>query len=155
VAAMVLGYAIALVTLSPQYLTLVGWARSTYAACNPVTLWSLLGHSAVFVSLIAWSCFALVRPGGYYRELCRIVLIANLSFLILAPVQRTGYPYHYYPASATAMLLLALLFVESRGSRSGHSRLVGVLCGGMAAALMVQASSDRVLESLLWKGRPA
>jgi hypothetical protein len=155
VAAVGLAYAISVVTMSPEYLGLVAWARSIYAACNRVPLYSLLGHWQVFLSLIAWSGFSLVRPGGHYREFCRLVLIANLNFVIIALVQCKGYPYHYYPPSATAMLLLALLFVESRGSRSSHSRLVGVLCGGMAAALMIQASADRVLESLLWKGHPA
>jgi hypothetical protein len=155
VAAMGLAYAIAVVTISPEYLRLVGWARSIYVACNPASFWSLLSHPAIFVSLIAWTGFSLVRPGGHYRECCRLLLIANVSFVIIALVQWKGYPYHYYPTFASAVLLLGLLFAESRGLSSGRSRIAGLLSVVVAAAVMVQASADRVVESVQWRGNPA
>ena len=149
-----LAYAMALLAIAPDYLKLVGWARPVYAACNPTSLVSLIGHPAVFVSLLAWTGLWLVRPEGPYRECGRAILIANVSFVSIMLVQGKGFPYHYYPTGASAILLLALLFVASRDLCSERSRIAGVLCGGLAVALIVQISADRVVESRRWEGHP-
>jgi hypothetical protein len=154
VAAMGSAYALAILLITPDYLDLVRWARPVYAACTPVSLGSLIGHASVFASLAALAAFGLLRPGGRHREICRVVLIADLGFLGIAWIQCKGYPYHYYPSMAASMLLLVLLYAASRGSGAGRARVVGVLCGGLAAGVMVQASVDRVAESLMWKGDP-
>ena len=104
--------------------------------------------------MMSWLGFALVRPRGHWRECCELALAANISLLCIAFIQYKGYHYHYYPALATAMLLLVLLVIESRGLSARRSRIAGVACGVVVAGLVLQASADRVDESLYWKGHP-
>jgi hypothetical protein len=154
IAAVGMAYAIAVVAITPDYLGLVRWARSVYAFSGPVTFSSMMAETAALVSLVAWLGFAFVRPRGKYRASCEVALVANISLLSIAIVQYKGYHYHFYPPLASAMLLLGLLFIESRGLGAPRSKIAGVLCGGLAAALAIQAAVDQVVESRLWKGHP-
>ena len=108
-------YAIAVVAITPEYLRLVGWARSLYMVTISVSFSNLVSEPAALVSMMSWLGFALVRPRGNWRECCEVALAANISLLAIAFIQYKGYHYHYYPAFATAMLLLVLLVIESRG----------------------------------------
>jgi hypothetical protein len=154
VAAVAITYAIAVVAITPDYLGLVEWARPVYAACNPAPFSSMMSETAALVSMMAWLGFTLVRPRGDDRECCEVALIANVALLSIALLQDKGFRYHFYPPFASAMLLLGLLFIESRGLEAHRSKIAGVLCGGLVAALAIQASADRVIDSLLWKGHP-
>lgn len=147
-------YAIAAVAIAPDYLRLVGWAWPIYSVSVPITFLTMIDNLAVVVSLIAWFCYPMVRPAGPYRDLCRVVLIADLSFLGITFLQYKGFAYHYYPPMAAATLLLGLLFLESRVLVEGRARWTGALCGGLAAAVMILAAGDRVVESRIWGGRP-
>jgi hypothetical protein len=154
VAAVGIVYAVAVATVAPDYLGFVGWAKSLYLFNNGMTFASLIGDSAACVSLLAGLGFILVAPRGHDRECCGVVLVASLSLLSIAVMQYKGYRYHYYPALASAMLLLALLFMASRGLAARRSRIAGVVCAGMLAALVLQAAANRVVESIMWRGRP-
>jgi hypothetical protein len=72
----------------------------------------------------------------------------------MAFLQYKGYPYHFYPPLASAMLLLGLLLVEPGGSGTGRSRMDRALCGGVLAVLMLQGTGDRIGERLYWGGPP-
>ncbi len=50
------------------------------------------------------------------------------------------------------MLLMGVLALESGGRDTIRSKLAGVICGGLVAILVVQATSDRVNEMRLWNG---
>ncbi len=149
-----LSYAIAVLVLTPEYLSLVQWMTPVYLASTPASYASLLSEPAALISMMAWLGFLLVRPGGNHRAYCRVILISNVSFLVIVLIQDRGYPYHYYPVMATAVLLFGLLFVDSRGLETTRPRNAGVVCGGVVVALLLQASADRVAESRLWRGRP-
>jgi hypothetical protein len=154
VAAVGMTYAIAVVVMAPDYMRLVRWAGPVYAASSLASVSSLVSEPATLASMLVWLGFTVVRPRGNWRAACEVTLIANLSLLGIVLIQYKGYPYHFYPPLASAMLLMGLLFVESRGLGTDRSRNSGVLCGGLLALLMLQASTDRVQESLLWRGYP-
>ena len=154
VAAVGLTYAIAVLVLTPEYLSVVAWAGRAYAATTVASFSSLMSEPPAVISMVAWLGFALVRPGGNCRACCRLILVSNVCFLVIVLIQFKGYAYHYYPLIASAILLLGLLFVGSRGLDTNRRRNAGVLCGGLAAVLMLQASVDRVNESRLWRGCP-
>jgi hypothetical protein len=147
-------YSIVVVMMTPDYLRLVRWAGPVYAASSLASVRSLVANPAVFVSMGAWLALAMVRPRGNYRACCEVILIANLSLLAIVFIQYKGYSYHYYPLLASAMLLMGLLLLESRGPGTELGRITGVLSGGVVALLIFQASVDRVNESLGWRGAP-
>jgi hypothetical protein len=153
VAALGITYAIAIVAITPDYLKLVMWARSVYSDSSVASISSLISEPGALVSMMAWLGFLFVRPRGSYRRCCEVILIANLGLLSAAFIQYRGYRYHFYPSLASAMLLMGLLALESGGLDTIRSKLAGVVCGGLVATLMVQATIDRVYETQQWRER--
>ncbi len=151
VAALGMTYAIAIVAITPDYLKLVMWARSVYSDSSMVSISSLISEPGALVSMMAWLGFMFVRPRGSYRTCCEVILIANLGLLSAALIQYRGYHYHFYPSLASAMLLMGLLALESGGLDTMQSKLAGVVCGGLVAALVVQAITDRVNDTQQWR----
>ncbi len=145
---------VATFVLTPDYLVMVRWLWPIYRYCANVSWRSMVDHPAVMLSVIAWLCYPMVQPRGAYRELCRVFLIVDLSLLAAAVLQSKGYSYHYYPAAASAIVLLGLLFIESREPIADRRAWAGVLGGGLAAALLIVAAGDRIFDARLWGAEP-
>jgi hypothetical protein len=133
VVALGLIYPIAIVVITPQYLTMVKWAGSLYLVSRQVSPAFLISEPEALFSMMAWLGFLLVRPRGDLRRCCELMLVANICVLSAVLIQYKGYRYHYYPPIASAMLLL------------------GLACGGLLAILAGQAVADRVNETRMWR----
>ncbi len=145
-------YAIAILAITPAYLRLVMWASPMYLNNKMLSFSTLISEPGAMVSMMAWLGFLCARPRGSLRRCCEVILIANICLLSAVFIQHKGYHYHYYPPYASAMLLMGLLALESGGLDAVRMRLVGEVCGGLLAILLVLAITDRVNETRQWSG---
>lgn len=74
---------------------------------------------------VVFIAFFLVRPTANSKEIRRILLVASMSFLLMAFLQRKGFYYHFYPAAATSVLLLTVMFLDSMETVGLIRRLAG------------------------------
>ncbi|NNG14924.1 MAG: hypothetical protein HKM89_00495 [Gemmatimonadales bacterium] len=144
-------YAVAALTLTPEYLDVVRQLGGPYLAFlrnSPiVTLLFGEGTRLPLVVLLAYLALLtrLPRPG-----LVTGLAIAVLGLLLVGTIQGKGWAYHFYPASATALILLGLMVATvTRPLTSLASRVYGVVSYGLVAAVFVSSvvvGAWRVLE---------
>jgi hypothetical protein len=123
-------YAGIVVEITPKYLDIIRWLGQPYAMYLRVPFTTLLSNPVTILSGLALFGYRAMRPRGEVQELCRIILLANASFLCAVLVQHKGFWYHYFPVYASALLVLGLLVLEAQ-KRADHflTRVFGVALG--------------------------
>ncbi len=154
VAAVGLTYAVAVMLFVPEYASMLRWAMPVYARCAQASVSTMIGEPATLITAIAALAYAAVRPQGDHRERCRLLMIATVSLLAIAFIQDKGFPYHFYPALATGLILIGLI-PAGWSEAGGHpSKLVIPLTRGILAVLVLAISASRVQECRIWRGNP-
>jgi len=106
-------YLTIIVLLTPEYGGAMKIAAQYYGALHSPFL-NVLLSPGLFLSLASLVAFLAARPAAGDTELRRILVVATLCFSCGAGFQRKEWAYHYYPASATAVLLLIVIAVGRR-----------------------------------------
>ncbi|SIO67415.1 hypothetical protein SAMN05444166_8358 [Singulisphaera sp. GP187] len=156
IAVMVVGlvYGIAILVFTPEYPGWLRWIAPVYAACSQASVSTLMSAPATRLSMVASLAFLAIRPRGELRAYCQLLLIANLSLLGIAFLQNKGYSYHFYPAFATAMMLIGLLAVGARGVEDRLQRGSILMTRCVLVAIVCGAAYARIGDSLIWRGCP-
>lgn len=154
VATVGLSYGVAIAVLTPEYPRWLFWITSTYAACGHASFLTLMNQSASWLTMVAALGFVAIRPRGPYRECCQLFLIASLALLGIAFIQGKGYSYHFYPALATALLLIGLLALQAREDMGRFRAYSSLIIKGILAITVLNAAAARLDDWLFWKGNP-
>jgi hypothetical protein len=149
-----LTYAVALATITPEYLQLIRWAGPLYSASGRAPFAQLASEPGVALAILALIGFLALRSKGDEPELLDLILVADLGFLGIALLQDKGYSYHFYPPLALAVMLIGLLAAGSLEALDRGSRLIVVTMRGALITLLLLVAAVRVQESMLWRGRP-
>ena len=108
-AAVLLLYGIAVVTLAPEYFGLVRRLGPVYWDYLRRPLGTILAGDlrplTVLWSLLYWP---LARRLSAHRRLVDVLGLATAGFMAAVVLQHKGFGYHYYPAIATGLLLVIL-----------------------------------------------
>jgi hypothetical protein len=154
VLAVLLVYAVLVLTAAPEYLALVKRLGSTYDAFARKNPFDLVLHSVEAVCGIgALLAYGLVRPSLRFRELGDVLALATGAFLLAALVQGKGFSYHFYPVSACTLLLAAVALVGQEPSRMRSAGRAGVLALGGLLLLGVGSGLAWSLRQL-WREDP-
>jgi hypothetical protein len=145
-------YGAFLLLVVPEYISLVSFLGSTYSRFLYEPYWRLLvaGPGALLPLFALLSCLALRRQAGH-PELWRVLAIATSAFLLGAAAQQKGLSYHFYPAFALGILMLALITLDARRGRQSFAvRLYRVVAPALLATtvvLMVVTDVRQILTS--------
>lgn len=131
------GYALAVIALSPDYLSMAMRLGPFYAKLIGNPMWVTLGMAGPVLFVAAY--IAAQRIERWPTDGLRSVCIAGyFGFLACAVLQRKGFSYHYLPAWGFGFLLLLRSFqVRPSGRRMRPSGLVVI--AGFALAFVVPA----------------
>ena len=134
-------YALAAFTLTPEYLDVLRQLGGPYLAFlrnSPImTLVFGEGTRLPLVALLAYLALRrhIPRPG-----LMTGLAIALLGLLLVGTIQGKGWAYHFYPASAIAVILLGLVVATvTRPLTSLATRVYSVVSYGLVAAVCLGA----------------
>lgn len=150
VAAVGLAYGVAVLALTPDYLRMARWVLPLYARCSPAPLAEMLAEPATMITTLAGLGFLTVRLRDEHRRVGRLLLVADLSLLAIAFVQDKGFRYHFYPAMAMGTMLIGLLAMGRSDRQELVPRFSMLLMRGVVAALLLEISVARVVESRRW-----
>lgn len=149
------GYGLVVVLLTPQWHQSIPLISAAYSVGPPLRVllvnpWTLIPVGATLLALVAPSSSA-------WRELRQVLLVLVVSLLSVAVWQGKGFPYQYYPAGASGIVLLGMTVLDlvrelnRRKARRGSVILaVGLLT---VITLLVQGSAAHALAS--WSGARA
>jgi hypothetical protein len=154
VAAVGVAYGVAVVGLTPDYLSMARWALPLYARCLPAPFSVMLAEPATMIIAVASIGFLALRPRGEHRQVCRFLLVAGLSLLAIAFLQDKGFTYHFYPAMATGTMLIGLLALGRPDPENAVRRYSLLMIRGVLALLVFEVSAARVVDSMRWGGNP-
>jgi hypothetical protein len=109
------GYLAAVVMLVPQYLDLTSMMGRLYAGYlrGPLWLTGILGEGAA-LCLFALLAFAVLRRGARHPALWAVLAVAVAALFASALVQGKGWRYHFYPSMCFGVLLLGVMWWDSR-----------------------------------------
>ena len=111
-------YLALVLTFTPEYLPMVRRLGGLYAEYRTATLPRLVaGDFAALVILLALAILIAYRRLLAPSPARSILLLATVGLYVGAMLQGKGFDYHYYPALATALLLLVM------GAATVHSAL--------------------------------
>jgi hypothetical protein len=153
VGAVQLGYALAIVPSLPAYLTVVREFGPAYQTFWHVPPWALvLFEPSSFLVVAALGLAAINHravPAG--RRACvRVFAALTAASWLVAIVQAKGWPYHFYPPSAFA---LVLLFFTAAGERG--STVTSAVAGGLALGLAIGAAVGPVVDEAVRLTEPS
>jgi hypothetical protein len=141
VAALLLAYAVSVLLLTPEYLDLVRRFGALYLAFFRASLVkTLLFGERSRLPLLALLAYLALR-----KQCPRPALLTGLALTVaglvsVATIQQKGWNYHFYPASATALVLLSTIVVTvQRPLTSLARRIYGVVAFGVVIAVMASA----------------
>jgi len=140
-------YLAAVVTLTPDYLRLVGvlgGAFMTYLSSSPLTLLTTPGALLTGFALLAALA---ARDTGRDAEAQGIIVAAMLGSFLAGLVQQKDLRYHFYPAFAVATLGLALLAARPAPERVG-GRAYRAIARWVVAAIALVVLGRAVIEAL-------
>ena len=143
VAVVLVAYALAVFALTPEYLDVVGHLGGPYLSFlrNSPTMTLLFGEGAR-IPMVALLAYVALRTQCSYAGPISGLAMSVLGLLIVATIQGKGWSYHFYPASATAVLLLGLMVTTvSRPFASLAPRVYGVVSYGLVAAILLGATT--------------
>ena len=125
IAAVLVAYGIAIVTLTPQYLELVRLLAGPYSRFLYDPFFHLLvtGPGAA-LSFFALLSFAALRPHARHSELWRSLALGTAVCLVAGAAQQKGLRYHFYPAFALATVVLGVVTWDAGRAIRSRVRLV-------------------------------
>ena len=144
-------YALAVVGLTPEYLDVVGRLGGPYLAFlrNSPIMTLVFGEGAR-LPVVALLAYVALRKRCPRPSLITGLAVAVLGLLIVGTIQGKGWSYHFYPASATSLLLLGLMVATVRRPLTSLApRVYGVVSYGLLAAILlgsVTMSAWKVLD---------
>jgi hypothetical protein len=153
IAAVGLSYAVAILTITPDYLPWIQRIASIYYGAGRSSLASLASEPGSILTALALLTFWILKPRADAGRRLEVILAANLALLVVAVLQIKGFSYQFYPAMATAVLLLGWLLVEFADPPASLARIV-FFVRVVVVLLMVSVLASRVRESIGWRGRP-
>ncbi|HSJ13194.1 MAG TPA: hypothetical protein VK939_02190 [Longimicrobiales bacterium] len=137
VAATVLGYGVATLILTPQYLPMMSRLGPTYMAAGTTFAESLLQWRSLVVGTIV----VLALASRKSNDLQKVLGIATFAWLVMAVLQMKKFywAYHYLPALAGALMLstVALIGILSTRRFLRLTVVYGVMIGLIAVADVV------------------
>ncbi len=145
VVALLVGYAAAVLLLTPEYLEVIRRFGSLYLSFFRASLLkTLLFGERSRLPLLAVLAFLALRHRCPNRDLLTGLALATLGLLAVATIQQKGWGYHFYPASAVGLVLLGSVAVTTERPLGSLPRR---LYGAVAVGVMVAVMSSAVLVS--------
>lgn len=129
-------YAAAVLWLTPAYLALLPVLRQVYGAFRPRSYAAILSNWRAAYVALAWVAAAASQPDETTRTLRRVLLLATAGFAAAMLVQQKGWEYHWYPALASATLLLGLAARDLARGGTPVRRRVGMAVAAVAASAL-------------------
>jgi hypothetical protein len=147
-AAVLLAYAVIVLLVTPEYLPMVRLLGGSYLGFLYDPFLHLLatapGVILCYFALLAW--VALRKHLGL-PAFGEVLVVSILGALAAGAAQQKGLPYHFYPSSALALVLLGIVVADSWGAASNAAeRLYQVLAGGVLATAAIGAVADGGLQ---------
>jgi hypothetical protein len=102
-------YILLVFVLARDYFAIIGDSFQLLGAYYESDVLSLLFPEPIVLVAVAGGVLVLVRSSSLDREVRGVLLVAMLAFAATALLQAKGWSYHYYPAKATAILLLGVV----------------------------------------------
>ena len=108
-------YVAGVLLMTPEYLRLVRLLGPAYSGYGRYPFWQVLvtapGTALCAVAVLAW---AALRREARHRTLWTVLLLALVAGFVAGAAQQKGWGYHFYPARAFAIALLALAVMDVR-----------------------------------------
>ena len=141
VAAVLLAYAVSILLLTPEYVDTVRRFGGLYLSFFRTSIVkTLLFGERSRLPMVALLAYLALRRQCPRPALLTGLAIVALGLLSVATIQQKGWNYHFYPAAATALLLLSTIVVTVRRPLTSLARRVyGVVVFGVVAAVMTSA----------------
>jgi len=141
VATVLLAYAVSVLLLTPEYFDLVRRFGALYLAFFRASLVkTLLFGERSRLPLLALFAYLALRKQCPRPALLTGLALAVAGLVTVATIQQKGWNYHFYPASATALVLLSTIVVMVRRPLTSLGRqLYGVVAFGVVIAVMASA----------------
>lgn len=151
-------YGLAIVRVTPEFFPMAEALGETYLGYLNGSLLDHLAQPAVVFVAVAVVAGLLVPLRDAWQAPALVLGVSAAAMLVMAAVQLKGWSYHYYPAFATAVVLLGLVVAGGRSrptlDPAGVARLaaagtlaVGV-AGGLASVPRIVAESQHRVERL-------
>jgi hypothetical protein len=146
VVAVLAAYGVSVFVLTPEYALLVRRFGALYLSFFRSTLvQTLLFGERSRLPLVALLAFLVLRRQCPRPALLTGLAVATLGLLVVATIQQKGWNYHFYPAAATALLLVGTIVLTVRRPLTSLAHRVygvavfGVVTAVLASALLVSA----------------
>ena len=150
-----LAYAVAVLTLAPEYRRIILWVGPLYSASGHPPFRELCTEPATFITGLAGIGFLTLRRQAKGGDGLGLILVADFGFLAIALLQNKGFSYHFYPPMALGVLVLGLLATESADALPGPRPGIPLLMlRGALIAVVLAVGFERVNDSLVWRGNP-
>jgi hypothetical protein len=147
-----LAYGVAVLLVTPSYVSMVRLLGGTYLEFlyDPFLRLLVTGPGVIlsWFAVLAW-----IALSKHLRSpaLGEVLVVAVVGALLAGAAQQKGFPYHFYPSWALALVLLGVLVADAwNGMRGAAERLYHVLAGAVLATAVILAV---VQGSLLLAGR--
>ena len=151
-AGVLLAYGVVVLLVTPDYVRMVRLLGGTYLEFlyDPFLHLLVTGPGVIlsWFAVLAWIALSKhLRPPA----LGEVLVVAVVGALLAGAAQQKGFPYHFYPSWALALMLLGVLVAHSWNAlRGAAERLYHVLAGAVLATAVILAV---VQGSLLLAGR--
>jgi hypothetical protein len=147
---LLVGYVAAIALLTPAYFDVVRRLGPMYLRYLQESVWTLLllapGAALVFLALLA---HVVLRSYERDRNLGDALAAGVVGCYLSGVAQQKGLPYHFYPASALALVLLSLVALDAPRAASRLSqRIYGQAARASAATLVLLTLASSVIEAL-------
>ncbi len=139
VAVVLMGYAVGVLLFTPAYLGVVnrlGAAYLSFLRNSPIM--TLFFGDGARLPLVALLAYLALRGRCAYPAVITGLAVAVAGLLLVGTIQGKGWSYHFYPASAVAVLLLGVMVATvTRPLPSLAPRVYGVVAYGLVAATVL------------------
>lgn len=137
VGALLVGYGVAVLMWTPQYVGLVRLLAGPYNRfLNDPFLHVLVTGPGAVLAIFALLAFAALRSRARHPDLWTALAIAALACLLAGALQQKGLRYHFYPSFALALILLGLV---ARDAATVGLRRIQAVYRWLGASVVVAA----------------
>ncbi len=154
IAGLLLMYAATVVFAFPEYLRLIVLLGPVYRLFARKDIAAVILNSVEALgAIMAVLAYGLLRKSVLHRGNADVFALATMAFLAAVVMQRKGFSYHYYPVSASTLVLCGVVLLNTDGSRMNRIQRVG---RAVLALLLVLGLSSGAGWSLmqLWREDP-